>query len=114
MTPLWGRPRRELLSNLLESGFKAVFSLVKKPWFTEEWVGRALDQRAVDDLERLALETDLDLCGENGEYHTLVLDGPIFKKTLVISASTVGIRAEAMFLKIHGITEKRPVTPNVR
>lgn len=81
-TPLWGRDRRALLADLLRSGLKAVFSLVKKPWFAPSWVGRALDERAVDDMAAITAKPVLDLCGENGEYHSLVLDGPVFREGL--------------------------------
>ena len=82
LTPLWGRDRRALLADLAASGLKAVFSLVKKPWFGPSWVGRALDERAVADMAAMTAEPALDLCGENGEYLSLVLDGPAFKEGL--------------------------------
>ncbi len=98
LTPLWGRDRRGLLSDLLDGGFKAVFSLVKKPWFTREWVGRAIDRRAVEELASLVPCPDLS--GENGEYHTLVLDGPIFKNALSLAAFEVGEKDGMMYMEI--------------
>lgn len=98
LTPLWGRDRRGLLSDLLDGGFKAVFSLVKKPWFTREWVGRAIDAQTLDALSSLVPAPDL--CGENGEYHTLVLDGPIFKNALRLAAFDVGEKDGMMYMEI--------------
>lgn len=98
LTPLWGRDRRGVLSDLLDGGFKAVFSLVKKPWFSRAWVGRAIDRQAVDELASLVPSPDL--CGENGEYHTMVLDGPIFKKALRLPAFDVGERDGMMYMEI--------------
>lgn len=98
LMPLWGRDRRGVLTDFLACGFEAVFSLVKKPWFTREWVGRAINRRAVDELA--ALDPAPDLCGENGEYHSLVLDGPIFGKALQIAAFDVGERDEMMYMEI--------------
>ena len=98
LTPLWGRDRRGLLSDLLDGGFKAVFSLVKRPWFTPEWVGRALNRIAVAELASLVPSPDL--CGENGEYHTLVLDGPIFKNALQLAAFGVGEKDGMMYMEI--------------
>jgi uncharacterized protein (TIGR00290 family) len=98
LTPLWGRDRRAALSDLMDGGFKAVFSLVKKPWFTRAWVGRAIDRQAVEELASLVPSPDL--CGENGEYHTLVLDGPIFKKALRLAAFDVGEKDEMMYMEI--------------
>ena len=98
LTPLWVRDRRGLLSDLLDGGFKAVFSLVKKPWFTREWVGRAIDRRAVEELASLVPCPDLS--GENGEYHTLGLDGPIFKNALSLAAFEVGEKDGMMYMEI--------------
>lgn len=97
-TPLWGRDRRALLSDLLASGLKAVFSLVKRPWFTHSWVGRALDERAVAELEAITAEPRLDLCGENGEYHSLVLDGPPFREGLLLAPFKVAERDGMMYM----------------
>ncbi len=103
LTPLWGRERRALLADLLGRGFQAIFSLVKRPWLTREWVGRAFDRQAVDDLVSLAPRTGLDLCGENGEYHSLVLDGPTFRRGLRIAAFDVCEKDEMIYMDIRDI-----------
>ena len=82
--PLWGRDREELLRTLLAAGFRIRFSYVKPPWFTPDWEGRPLDAAAVEALQALRANgiarglPPLDLCGEQGEYHTIVTDGPGF------------------------------------
>jgi uncharacterized protein (TIGR00290 family) len=106
LTPLWGRERKEVLSSLLNSGFKAVFSLVKEPWFTREWVGRPIDACAVEDLVRLSRD-GLDVCGENGEYHSLVLDGPTFKESLRIDAFEVRERDGMFYMDIREISGRK-------
>ncbi len=106
-TPLWGRARRALLRDLLGAGFKTVFSLVKKPWFDRSWVGRGLDERAVSELEGMAAGTSMDLCGENGEYHTLVLDGPTFKTGLRIAAFDVREKEGMLYMDIRGLAAQR-------
>lgn len=73
-------------------------SLVKRPWFTHSWVGRALDERAVAELEAIAAEPRLDLCGENGEYHSLVLDGPPFREGLRLAPFKVAERDGMMYM----------------
>lgn len=82
VTPLWGRGRDELMSRLIEQKFQVIFSCVKKPWFTDDWLERELNTESLQQLRVIRAETGLDLCGENGEYHTLVLDGPIFNKSI--------------------------------
>ncbi len=87
-TPLWGRDRLSLLRQLLDHGFCVRFSCVKTRWLDEDWVGRELDEPAIDDLQRVREKNSLDLCGEEGEYHTLVTDGPDFKRRIAIHSAS--------------------------
>jgi diphthine-ammonia ligase len=75
LRPLWHQGRLGLLNRLLSLGFKVVFSCVKRPWFTEEWLGLELSHDLLEDLCQLSERTGFDLCGEQGEYHTWALDG---------------------------------------
>ena len=84
MRPLWHKDRIQLLKRLLELRFKVVFSCVKRPWFTDEWLGRELSTTTVQQLVEINQRIGLDICGEEGEYHTLSLDGPQFKKRVRI------------------------------
>ncbi|MCX5714969.1 MAG: diphthine--ammonia ligase, partial [Candidatus Omnitrophica bacterium] len=77
LTPLWGANRREVFMELLSSGFKVIISCVKTGCLDEEWLGRELDKKALSELIAIGNKTGLDICGEQGEYHTLALDGPI-------------------------------------
>jgi len=86
VTPLWGRDGGGLLEELLSCGFTAIFSCVKKAWFTEDWLGSRLDHRALEALRTISAESGLDICGEQGEYHTLVIDGPGFERGISIRA----------------------------
>lgn len=83
-TPLWGRDRLILLQQLLASGFKVLFSCIQTRSLSKEWVGRELDETAIADLCVARERTGLDLCGEEGEYHTLVIDGPQFRQRIQI------------------------------
>lgn len=83
-TPLWGRARHALLRQLLDSGFKILFSCVNTRWLDASWVGRALDGAALAELQIIRVQNGLDLCGEQGEYHTLAVDGPMFAQGLAI------------------------------
>lgn len=76
LTPLWGRSRKALLERHWRAGFKARISYVNPP-LGREWIGRLLDRRAVRELGRIE---GVDLCGENGEYHTMVVSGPGFSE----------------------------------
>ena len=102
-TPLWHLDRTVLMKRLLTNGFKVLFSCVKRPWFTEDWVGRVLDNNAYGLLRRMAVDTGLDICGENGEYHTLVLEGPSFKKKIHIESCSTCQKDSLMYLEIHSM-----------
>lgn len=75
--PLWHQPTRELARCIIEAGVEAVITCVdsKKlpPWFA----GRRFDQALLEELPE-----GVDPCGENGEFHTCVLAGPMFRQPL--------------------------------
>lgn len=101
LTPLWGDRRLELLNRLLSYKFKVIFSCVKKPWFTIEWLGRELNKNSLEQLLTLSVETGLDLCGEQGEYHTLTLDGPLFRKNIRIGKYSKEAKDSLMYINIE-------------
>jgi diphthine-ammonia ligase len=100
-TPLWHSDRTVLIKRLFSSGFKVIFSCVKRPWFTEDWVGSSLDNNTFGLLLKMSADTGFDICGENGEYHTLVFDGPPFKKKIHIESCSTCQEDSLMYLDIH-------------
>lgn len=78
--PLWQTERTTLLHELLEDGFRAEIVAVKDGVLPPSYLGRILDHETLEEFNALGI----DLCGEAGEYHTIVTDGPIFKKPLFI------------------------------
>ena len=87
-TPLWGRDRHTLLRQFLDRGLRARFSCVNTRWLNEDWVGRELNRASIEELQVIRDRTGLDLCGEEGEYHTLVTDGPSFTGNIDIHSYT--------------------------
>ena len=83
--PLWAMSTRQILTELTSKGFKALFTCVKEPWFNEDWLGRTLDNACINELMELEEKFGIDLCGERGEYHTMVVDAPIFKEVIEIT-----------------------------
>lgn len=71
--PLWRRNTTELIHEFIDLGFRAVLVCVNEKHLGADFLGRKLDLALLNDLP----ET-VDPCGENGEYHTFVYDGPIF------------------------------------
>lgn len=77
-TPLWQQSREALLADMLARGIVAHLSCVDTRVLAPGWVGRVLDKGALADLQQLAEREGFDACGEQGEYHTMVTDGPGF------------------------------------
>ncbi len=102
-TPLWGRDRNVLLRQFLDRGFKARFSCVKTRWLDENWVGRELNDSAIAELRIIRERTGLDLCGEEGEYHTLVLDGPQFTRGIDIRSYSRRVAGSLAYMEIHAL-----------
>ncbi len=100
-TPLWGADRGALMAELLAAGFRVMFSLVKRPWLGPEWAGRELTAESLAELRQLSDQRGIDLCGENGEYHTMVLDGPGFAGAIRIAESSVVERDGMAYLDIR-------------
>ncbi|MNS43971.1 ATP-binding region [compost metagenome] len=103
-TPLWQIDRMELINRIPNEDFRVIFSLVRKPWFTSSWVGDRINPSKIDQLSMFRELKGIDICGEQGEYHTLVLDGPIFNKTMVIQESHIEAKSDFYYLQIDEIT----------
>jgi diphthine-ammonia ligase len=101
--PLWHRDRVELLRRVLSLKFRVVFSCVKRPWFTDEWLGLELSPSSVDRLIEISVRTGLDICGEQGEYHTLVLDAPRFKKRIRIGSYSKHVMDSIMYIGLEDL-----------
>ncbi|MCY7420531.1 MAG: diphthine--ammonia ligase [Chitinophagaceae bacterium] len=72
--PLWKKDTRSLLQTFINLGFKAVVVCVQASKLEKSFAGRIIDNSFLNDLPN-----GVDACGENGEFHTFVFDGPIFK-----------------------------------
>jgi uncharacterized protein (TIGR00290 family) len=85
--PLWGAAPRALLDEFMALGFKALTCCVNDAHLTRAHVGRDLDRSFLD-----ALPPGVDPCGENGEYHSFVYDGPIFERPVVFRPGEIVYR----------------------
>jgi diphthine-ammonia ligase len=82
--PLWHRDTQQVLNEFINEGFKATVVRVKNELLGMEWLGREVNKEFYNDLLKLGT---VDPCGERGEYHTFVTDGPLFKKQIKILES---------------------------
>ena len=82
LEPLWGNDPREILKEFVNAGFKALVIKVKADWFGKEWLGREINEQFIKDLPE-----EIHPSGEHGEYHTFVVDGPLFQRRVEIIKS---------------------------
>jgi uncharacterized protein (TIGR00290 family) len=75
--PLWKNPTPDLIQEFMDLGFKTIVVCVNERFLDKSFVGRIIDQNFINDLPE-----NVDVCGENGEFHTFTFDGPIFSKPI--------------------------------
>lgn len=75
--PIWKIPTHDLIQEFISLGFKTIVVCVNEKYLDKSFVGRIIDQQFIDDLPE-----NVDVCGENGEFHTFSFDGPIFSKPI--------------------------------
>jgi len=85
--PLWNRDPVSLLRSIIAGGFRAVTTCVDSKVLGREFVGRNIDDAFISDLP-----AGVDVCGENGEYHSFVHNGPIFKEPIAHRRGEVVLR----------------------
>lgn len=94
--PLWQRPRRAAVGALLGAGFEAVIVAVRDGVLSPELLGRTIDAATVAEIETAGA----DPCGENGEYHSLVVDGPLFRRRLQVELGERSRHDDVWFLDV--------------
>ncbi|MDR5592017.1 diphthine--ammonia ligase [Christiangramia sp. SM2212] len=75
--PLWKKDTSKLLRDFIDLGFKAIVVCTNSKYLDDSFCGKILDNDFIQNLPE-----DVDPCGENGEFHTFVFDGPIFNSPL--------------------------------
>jgi diphthine-ammonia ligase len=80
--PLWKQNSEQIITDFVDAGFEAIIVSAKADLFGKEWLGRKIDKKFISDLHKK--NKAIDPCGENGEFHTFVTDGPMFKNKLRI------------------------------
>lgn len=94
--PLWHKDREEVMNLLLEFNFEVVLTMVKAPWLTADFLGRRIDNKLIERFTGLGKSSGLDLCGEQGEYHTMVLNGPSYRSPIAFNGFKI-IQHEELF-----------------
>jgi uncharacterized protein (TIGR00290 family) len=96
--PIWGKDTASLAEDMLKVGFRAIITCVDPKKLNEKFAGRQFDNSLLKDLP-----PSVDPCGENGEFHTFVYDGPIFREPIPVevgkSVSRDGFQFTDVLLK---------------
>ncbi len=82
--PLWKRDTKEVAHEFIDRGFKSIITCVDSRLLDKSFVGRTFDNQFLSDLP-----LNIDPCGENGEFHSFVVDGPIFNTPIQCSLGEI-------------------------
>jgi uncharacterized protein (TIGR00290 family) len=93
--PLWGKPTRELVREMLAAGVKARIVCVDPKQLSREFAGRDLDEALLD-----AMPEGVDPCAERGEFHTVAYAGPMFRRAIPIESGEVVERDGFVFADV--------------
>ena len=93
--PIWGIPTEQLSRDMIRSGLRTVITCIDPRKTPEEFAGREFDE---DFLH--ALPETVDPCGENGEFHSFVFDGPMFKEKIDILVGDIIHRDDFVFADV--------------
>lgn len=94
--PVWGIPTRQLAEEMIASGLRAKITCVDPKVLPREFTGRDFDQRFLDDLP-----ASVDPCGENGEFHSFVCDGPMLTRPIPVTCGQVIDRQGFVFCDLE-------------
>ncbi len=96
--PLWQKDRAEVMELLLQFNFEIALTMVKKPWLDKQFAGRRIDHQLIEEFKILEGQNSLDLCGEQGEYHTMVLNGPAYRSPISLNNYSITQHEEMVHL----------------
>jgi len=89
VAPLWGKRPEVLWKRILDEGFEVMITSVSADGLGKEWLGKVIDKKGLEKLKKVAGKRKIHLSGEGGEFETLVINGPIFKRKLEITSSEI-------------------------
>ena len=90
--PVWKRDTAELARTFIDLGFKAILTCVDSQILPKEFAGRLFDHQLLADLPK-----NVDPCGENGEFHSFVFDGPIFRDPISCQKGDIVLRDQRYY-----------------
>ena len=95
--PLWGEDRKEIVYECIDSGFVADIVVVNTKHMGAEYLGQRLTRETLARIDKQGI----DICGENGEYHTFVTGGPLFQKQISFSFGESIVENDYAYLPVQ-------------
>ncbi|MFA5888219.1 MAG: diphthine--ammonia ligase [Candidatus Nanoarchaeia archaeon] len=95
-SPLWHKNQETELRELIKEGFEFIFTAIAADGLDKSWLGRTITEKDIDKLVELNNKTSLNIAGEGGEFESLVLNAPFFKKRIVIEKSEIKMESDCV------------------
>jgi ABC transporter with metal-binding/Fe-S-binding domain ATP-binding protein len=103
LSPLWKQKPKDMLIEMVENGFRIIMSAVAAGGLGPEWLGKEITSAAIEELSKLHETCYVCTGGEGGEFETLVIDSPLFKKQLEILSAVPIWDGQAGVYKIETV-----------
>ncbi len=101
INPLWGKDQIEILKLLIENNFKVIITAVAAYPLDDKWLGRQIDDKFIEDVKKLSDKFKINPAGEGGEFETLVLNCPLFKRELKIVGKKTSGEGNAFRMEVE-------------
>ncbi|MFC2066925.1 diphthine--ammonia ligase [Chloroflexota bacterium] len=98
--PLWGQNQDKIMRDFIDLGFESIVVAARADIFDEEILGRKIDLDFIKQLQEMSKTKNITPCGEAGEYHTFVIDGPLFHKRIEILETRKVLREKSWCLEV--------------
>jgi ABC transporter with metal-binding/Fe-S-binding domain ATP-binding protein len=88
-TPLWHKNQTLLLKDMVQAGFIIKIVCVSADGLDQSYLGKTIDEKTIAALQKIKERNGINIAGEGGEYETLVIDGPLFQKKLLLTKTSI-------------------------
>lgn len=106
--PLWHVDPKEYMEEIIDQGFEVVITSVSAEGLDESWLGKTIDRELLNEIIELNSKYGMHLAFEGGEAETLVLDCPLFKKSIkIIESTNVWDRDSGYMVITHAVLEDK-------
>jgi len=99
-TPIWHKNQELILREQINAGFDIIIVGVFAYGFDETWLGKTINGKTINDILQLKKKYSINTAGEGGEFETLTLNGPIFRKKLILDKISKEWKRDNGILKV--------------